>query len=184
MRARVEIIKDFLSKDEMAQLNAWASLAVNKCWLDASTTAAINRLTTRMYGDRFETPPVALEVFAKIRQRIKLGNAPLIEGHGRDGIVVSYTYPEGSVSPHYDPPTPQGAALRCNIITQAADAGGELYVDGERVFVGVGDLHCYAVSAWQHSVSRVMGTTPRILWMFGVGVDLAEWENGKLECQT
>lgn len=181
MRARIETVKDFISLDEQAELNNWALLAVQNKWLDTSTAFASGRLTTRMYGDRFETPRVALSILSKVREQLGLKDAPIIDGHGRDGIVVSYTYPGGFVHPHFDPPTLQGAALRCNIITQAPDSGGSLFVDGKRVLVAERELHCYAVSAWEHWIEEVTGDTPRILWMFGFGVPLDDWENGVIK---
>lgn len=183
MRARVETVSEFLSREEQAALNDWAMIALQNRWLDNSTSAAVGRLTTRMYGDRFETPPVALNILCRIRRLLGLNDTPIIDGHGRDGIVVTYTYPGGSVVPHYDPPTPQGAALRCNIVTQAADSGGDLFVDGTRVPVTERELHCYAVSAWQHWVEEVTGDTPRIVWMFGFGVSLSDWESGTIRLE-
>jgi len=183
--ARVEVIKGFLTAEECAMLNAWAELGVKNKWLDLGRDRGnhkyTSRLTTRMYGDRFETPEFVPEIFARIRKLLDLHEAPVIEGHGRDGFVVSCTYPGGDIYPHRDPNPQTLSGLRCNIISQSPDSGGELWVEDERVVVGAGDLHCYLVTENTHYVTEVKGQTPRILWMFGFCVPAVDWESGKIE---
>lgn len=183
--ARVEVIKEFLSADECAQLNTWTLTGVKEKWLDFGfderNKKYESRLTTRVYGDRFETPAVAHNIFARIRDFLNLQNASVIDGHGKDGIVVSYILPGGVVHPHRDPRIPVLNGLRCNIITQMPDDGGKLWVDDRRIDVGMGDLHCYLVTEHTHYVTEVKGNTPRILWMFGFCIPANDWESGKIK---
>jgi hypothetical protein len=65
-------------------------------------------------------------------------------------------------------------------MTQDADAGGNLYIGGEKTDVSVGDLHCYLVSEHEHWVESVQGNTPRIMWMFGAHVPAEDWDSGKI----
>jgi hypothetical protein len=52
-------------------------------------------------------------------------------------------------------------------MTRNSDAGGELYIGGKKIDIGVGDLHCYLPSVVEHYVTEVKGQTSRIMWMFG-----------------
>jgi hypothetical protein len=58
-----------------------------------------------------------------------------------------------------------------------ADSGAVLTVNNNIINVGQGDLHCYLASKYKHSVTKVTGTSSRILWMFGFQIKDTEWEN-------
>jgi len=181
---RVEIVKNFLSLKDCSLLNQWALLGVEKGWLSTGITSGgytNMRLTSRLYGGLFTTPVEVLQISERIRQFCGVSQYPLIHGHGRDGVVVSYTKPGGDVYRHCDPKSTDGTStLRCNVMTQDADAGGDLYIGGEKTDVSVGDLHCYLVSEHEHWVEPVQGNTPRIMWMFGAHVPAEDWDSGKI----
>lgn len=182
---RVEIARGFLSAEECSALNEWALLGVENGWLDAGVSrgkATRTRLTSRMYGDRFETPSVVKSISEKIRAYAGVHLHSIIEGHGRDGVVVSCTYAGGDVYEHKDPRSfPELATLRCNVMTQKSEAGGILHLEGRPVELDVGDLHCYLASEHAHNVDPVVGDTPRILWMFGACVPAEDWNSGRIE---
>lgn len=183
---RLEITHNFLSKEECDLLNSWVYEGVKNKWLDSGicTGKPTNkRLTSRMYSDRYEYSKFAKEVSNKVRNFCGINSYQIIDGHGKNGIVVSYTKPEGDVYKHKDQKQflTNLSALRCNIMTQEADAGAELYVGGQKVEVRKGDLHCYLASDFEHYVTEVKGNTPRILWMFGAYVPKDDWENGKIK---
>jgi len=85
------------------------------------------------------------------------------------------------VYPHKDPRQGYLSALRCNVMTRAANAGAELYVGGQLVNIEVGELHCYLASEFEHKVTEVQGNTSRVLWMFGAAVPIEDWELGKIQ---
>jgi hypothetical protein len=182
---RVEVIPNFATKEEINALNQWVELGVKNKWLDVGVSPngfLTKRLTSRMYGHRFEYPNTALALSERIRKFVGVEAAPLIEGHGKNGIVVSYTMSGGDVYSHKDPKSSAGlATLRCNILTQKADKGGVLCVEGQQVDVEVGDLHCYLVSEHEHWADEVKGDTPRIMWMFGAHVPAEDWNSGKIK---
>jgi hypothetical protein len=60
-------------------------------------------------------------------------------------------------------------------MTRAADAGAELFIDGEKIDIGVGDLHCYLPSDAEHYVTTAEGNTPRVMWMFGYQMSKEHW---------
>ena len=176
---RIDVIKNFVTSEECKLLNEWTHEGVKQKWLDAgfsNGTLTNKRLTSRMYGHRFTYPEVAYRVLDRIRTHYGFEKLETPTQQGRDGIVVSYTNPTGDVYPHKDPRVKGMATLRCNVVTQAADSGGLLFVDDEFVDVEPGDLHCYLASEHEHRVTEVEGTNPRILWMFGLCIPTNEWE--------
>jgi hypothetical protein len=185
MVMRIDVYHNFAAKEEITLLNQWAELGVVNKWIDNGINSQgfiSNRLTSRMYGHRFNYPSLVLSLSERIRKFVGIESYPLIDGHGRDGVIVSYTLPGGDVYKHKDPKSSSGlATLRCNILTQKADAGGVLYVDGQQVNIEVGDLHCYLVSEHEHWATEVEGNTPRIMWMFGAHVPAEDWNSGKIK---
>ena len=179
---RLEITSNFITPEECSLLNSWVYEGVDKKWLDKGmcTGRVTNkRLTSRMYGGRFEYPQEILNLAKRIRSFVGIDKYPIIDGHGRNGVVVSYTKPGGDVYKHQDPKSKINfSALRCNIMTQAAEEGADLFVGGKKIDIKAGDLHCYLASNFEHYVTEVKGNTPRILWMFGAYVPADDWENG------
>lgn len=183
---RIEVIRNFATQEEIKKLNEWALLGVKNKWLDIGISANAKptslRVTSRLYGARFTYPVEALNLSERIRSFVNINKHPTISGHGRNGIVVSCTFKGGDVYRHKDPLSATGVAtLRCNILTQKAEAGGELYIDDQKIDIGVGDLHCYLVSEHYHSATVVEGDTPRIMWMFGAHVPADDWNNGTIK---
>ena len=140
------------------------------------------RVTSRLYADRYEYPEIVRTLSARIRKFCGISEHGLIEGHGRDGVVVSCTFSGGDVYAHQDPRGDDGlATLRCNILTRAADSGGVLHIEGKPKPLDVGDLHCYLASEHEHYVSEVEGDTSRVLWMFGAHVPKEDWDSGLIK---
>jgi hypothetical protein len=183
---RLERHKSFLSLNECAALNAWVDEAVKNKWLDKGVDPHSQennvRVTSRFYGDRFVYPQLVLDVSERIRKFCGVADKSIIERHGRDGIVVSCTFTGGDVYPHRDPRSMIGlSALRCNVLTRAADSGGVLHLENQPIPLEVGELHCYLASEHVHYVSKVEGNTSRVLWMFGAYVLPYDWDLGKIK---
>jgi hypothetical protein len=181
---RLEITPNFISNADCEFLNAWVYEGIDKKWLDKGFSRGQKtnkRLTSRAYGDRYNYTEKIIELAKKIRDYAGISDYPIIHDSGKDGIVVSFTKPGGDVYKHKDPKLSNMAALRCNIITQAAEKGADLFVDNSKVDIKTGDLHCYLASEYEHYVTEVEGNTPRILWMFGAYVPKTDWENGKIK---
>jgi len=169
--------KQFITQAQCDELNAWVRKAVDHKWLDLGVSRGSRweyegRLTTRNYGHRFEYPKIVHDVFAQITGALDLHDLRKSEfGGGRDGVVVSCTFPNGDIYEHIDLMEGSKHVLRCNVMTQGADGGGKLYIGGEHIDIEVGELHCYLPSSVPHYVTQVEGQTPRILWMFGYKCD-------------
>jgi hypothetical protein len=183
---RIERHKNFLTQAECSALNAWADLGVQNKWLDVGFSkgvlGTVNRVTSRLYPGRFKYPQFVHDISNKIRIFCGVGSYGLIEGHGRDGIVVSCTFTGGDVYAHKDPVSEKGlATLRCNIMTRAPDAGCVLHVGGQVVDIEAGELHCYLASEHEHFATPVEGNTSRIMWMFGAHVPAQDWDGGLIK---
>jgi hypothetical protein len=168
----IKIFKNFITLDECKKLSDIALTGVEERWINLGVSRGNpeykKRLTSRMHMGNKKYPEFVIEISNKIREFMGIQHYPLILGHGSEGVVVSVTYPGGDVYSHRDPRSRGGfTTYRCNIMTQAADEGAELYVDDKLVEINVGDLHCYYASEQTHYVTEVKGETPRILWMFG-----------------
>lgn len=185
----VKIYKNFLSEEECNALNQVTLDAVKNKWVGTTVEKAIKvnghteivhgytkRLSTRNTMKDIEYPKIVLDISEKIRKFLGIDTFPIIDGHGRDGIVTSITYTGGQLYPHYDGRSMYNLpAYRCNVLTQATEEGCDLYVGGKKIDIEVGDLHCYMASEVLHSATEAMGKTPRIMWMFGAHIPKEHW---------
>jgi len=170
----VTIFPKFITAEECAILNLWTEYALNNNMLgkginEYGKAGAHNRYSSRAYTKRFENyPDLAYSLYDRISNYLGLeGLAKSVNNGGKDSIIVNCTLTSGDVFKHVDAMEPNGHLLRCNILTQAPESGGELYVNDNKVDIQVGDLHCYLVTKYQHTATTVQGNTKRILWMFG-----------------
>ena len=172
----VRIVKNFLSKKECDLLNQAAMLGVEKGWVDEGISRGKRqyplRYTSRIHMKDHEYPQIVLDTSNKIRKFCEIDQYPIIEGHGKNGAVVSVTFNGGDTYEHNDPRSDCGqyATYRCNVLTQKPKNGGVLFVGQKEILLDEGDLHCYFASEIKHYVTPTTGDTPRILWMFGAHV--------------
>jgi len=183
MRNIVTVIPNFITPQECAELNMWVEKATELKWMDygitTDRTVYKNRVTTRFYGNRFEKyPDLAYDIYKRIPIALNMPDLPISTNtSGKHGIVVNNTFPGGDVYEHLDPKEGELELLRCNIITQMPETGGELTVANKVYDVKCGDLHCYLPSKHRHKVGTVFGNHSRILWMFGFKISDKDWEN-------
>lgn len=177
---KVRVFKNFLSKEDCDALNAVARTGLKEGWISDGISRGANnyknRFTSRMHMENAEYPQIVRDISDKVRKHVGIDRFPIIAGHGKDGVVVSYTMQGGDVYAHKDPRSTDGLpTYRCNILTQANEEGADIYVGGQKIEVEVGDLHCYLVSEIEHYVTEAKGETPRIMWMFGAHIPKEYW---------
>jgi len=182
---RIFIKQNFFSAKECANLSAATLAGVSEGWVSTGIGSgglgSTGRKTSRLYMKGKSYPAVVGQCMNKILTFMGLTDNPLIlGGHGADGAVTSITYKGDDVYLHRDPKLSELSILRCNVVTQASESGGKLYVGGSHVDLNVGDLHCYLASDYPHNVTPVTGDTPRILWMFGAQVEKNAWESNEI----
>ena len=172
----VIIIRNFVSQEEIQILKNWSNQAVidgqfvdgvTGDWDKKEFDRTKKRLTNRM-SQNINYPELVKTLQDRIRQTVQLtANAPVIEGHGKDGVVVSVTYNDGDVYKHKDPSVGEGVVgLRCNILSSKAESGGTIHVEDKTYDLNEGDMMCYLVTELYHSVDICYGNNPRTLYVW------------------
>jgi hypothetical protein len=184
---QVLLVPNFLSPEEIQALKDWTNQAVvdgqfvdgiTGDWDKKEFSRTSKRLTNRM-SHKIHYPELVKTLQDRIRQTVPLtAEAPVIENHGKDGVVVSVTYNDGDVYKHKDPSVGEGVVgLRCNILASKAESGGTIHVEDKTYDLNEGDMMCYLVTERYHSVEVCGGDIPRTLFMFGFVVDGDSWNN-------
>jgi hypothetical protein len=184
---QVLLVPNFITAEEIQALKDWANQAVvdgqfvdgiTGDWDKKEFERTKKRLTNRM-SQNINYPELVKTLQDRIRQAVPLtANAPVIENHGKDGVVVSVTYNDGDVYKHKDPSVGEGVVgLRCNILASKAQSGGTVHVEDKTYDLNEGDMMCYLVTELYHSVDVCHGDNPRTLFMFGFVVDKDSWNN-------
>jgi hypothetical protein len=187
---QVLLVRNFLSPEEIQVLKDWTNQAVidgqfvdgiTGDWDKKEFDRTKKRLTNRM-SQNINYPELVKTLQDRIRQTVPLAlEAPVIEGHGKDGVVVSITYNDGDVYKHKDPSVGEGVVgLRCNILASKAQSGGAIHVEDKTYNLNEGDMMCYLVTELYHSVEVCHGDNPRTLFMFGFVVNENSWKTVNL----
>lgn len=173
---RVEVIKGFATESECSFLSRVAlEGVVNGQLISASDRP--ERFSNRRDCGAYKNPGEALQLQRRIAMYFGLEAFPVAsQSGGSDGIVVSCIKSGGDVFRHIDPASGHPTAtLRCNLLTKAADAGGELIVGNDKIEFKERDLVCFLVTETEHHVTKNTGSGPRILWQFGWYVPVGFW---------
>jgi hypothetical protein len=192
MSIKVAVVRNYLDAGSCEQLNRWVLEAISQGkigrgittpegghWSDPTRVVSQNRFTSRMYSDNYEYPPLVEEIFTRIKTELQLKNGVVSANGGRNGVVVSCTYPGGDVYPHKDPKEGPGVSLlRVNVLSKAAESGGTIHVEDGVFNLGQGDMMAYLVDEYEHYVEPVEKGGPRIMWMFGLLIPKHLWEAG------
>ena len=185
--SNVIIIRNFATPEEVQILKDWSRQAVidgqfvdgiTGDWDTKQFSITKKRLTNRR-SKNINYPQLVETLQNRIRATFPvLSDAPVIDGHGRDGVVVSITYNDGDVYKHKDPSVGEGVVgLRCNILASKAQDGGTIHVEDKTYDLNEGDMMCYLVTELYHSVEVCNGDNPRTLFMFGFCANKEAWEN-------
>jgi hypothetical protein len=192
MSIKVAVVRNYLDADSCKHLNQWVLDAIAQGKIGTGITLADGgdgsifklveaplRYTSRIYSDNYEYPHLIKEIFTRIKTELNLKNAVVSANGGRDGVVVSCTYPGGDVHLHKDPKEGAGVSLlRVNILSKAAQSGGTIHVEDGVFNLEQGDMMAYLVDEYEHYVEPVEGNDPRIMWMFGLLLPKQLWETG------
>ena len=150
-----EVLKGFLSPDEVAALRTQAERATDG-WKPGRQHTGYDILPLRSIMDR-DSPLVA-------RGLAKVG-VPFEDYWD----VYFIRYEDGAhIPPHRDPAEHGRVHRRINAVLAQADRGGELIVAGIKIELAVGDAVLFSPSGEEHSVSMVFGS--RLLFSVGARV--------------
>lgn len=191
MSIKVAVVRNYLDKESCEQLNQWVldviaqgnigraiTISEGSHYTVSDRAIAEHRYTSRMYSENYEYPPLVKDIFTRIKTELNLKNASVSSNGGKEGVVVSCTYPGGDVYLHKDPK--EGVAtsvLRVNILSKAAKFGGVIHVENNAFNLEQGDMMAYLVDEYEHCVEPVGEGDPRIMWMFGLLLPKNLWES-------
>jgi len=163
----IKVISNFVSSNECAELSSWIANNHHN-FVDANMGG--NRKTTRYLDDNVKFPGVAKQIRERIKQHLELED--MVRPPFTNGMVASYAEPGDICYEHTDPVWCEGHhTLHCNVIVQKPESGGNVVINGKEYDVPKGDVICYYVSDLKHSVTKVLGNTPRFMWVFGFCVE-------------
>jgi hypothetical protein len=163
----IKVISNFVSDYECNVLSNWI-LQNHHNFVDANMGG--NRKTTRYISNDIKFPQTALEIRERIKQYLELED--MVRPPFTNGMVASYAEPGDTCYEHTDPVCYEGhLTLHCNVIVQKPESDGNVVINGKEYDVPKGDVICYYVSDLKHSVTKVLGNTSRLMWVFGFCVE-------------
>lgn len=174
----VKIIKDFLSEEEVNDLNVWAlnnyrgPFFVPPTDMDSGYAKyRPTRLTTRGFGltnAPLEYPEVAYQIQKRIKNLFEIEDY-LYPPPYFNGIVCGVCLRGGYIDTHIDPIFYDDTeTVHCIFKTQKPDSGGNTIIENlEFDKINDRDMLIAVVSKQKHGASRIVGNKPRVLWYFG-----------------
>ena len=163
------IIEKFVSEEEQSELTNWILNNKNEKWLFKDAGMEGNRITTR-YSSDFSFPQTAYNIRKRIKEylvnKFKFSDFKMPKFH--DGIVASYAGEKDFVYEHKDPQWyPNYETLHCNLMLQKSLEGGEPIINKKSIKLNERDIWCYYVSKVKHGAAKVLGSKPRLMFVFG-----------------
>jgi hypothetical protein len=168
----IKVISKFVSSNECAELATWINNNHHN-FVDANMGGV--RKTTRYINDDINFPKIALEIRERIKNYLQLED--MVRPPFTKGMVASYAEPGDTCYVHKDPVWLEGHhTMHCNVIVQKPESGGNVIIEGKEFDMPEGDIICYYVSDLNHEVTKVLGNTPRLMWIFGFCVEESQNE--------
>jgi hypothetical protein len=179
-KVNVKVVKNFINQDEIDVLNDWSIMNFENNRHQYNDPHMDNyhdetRFTTRLGNTEdylkkeynINYPSLALDIKDRIIDLFRMDGVRTPPSYF-NGIVNGIGFENGSICNHIDPIYYEGTeTMHCNIITQKSESGGITIIEGVQYDIEEGDLLCYIVSRQYHEVTKTLGKTKRILWVFG-----------------
>lgn len=182
---RIEVVPEFISAEEAAVLNSFTLEQINSgIFSEGMSSKHINPPNSQMvsrFNPNVRFPEVAFRIQDRLQEALDLDKNDVHTLFHATGIIVNCSFKGAQVIPHTDPTQGNKSLLRCNLISSAADAGGDLVVEEQTFKVPELGIYFCLVSEHEHSVTKIEGDKPRIIWQFGFNVDAEAWNNGSIK---
>lgn len=155
-----------LNPSELSELTEWV-IRYSGTQMFSDANMGGNRKTTRFNNSgSLKFPATAYAVRNRIAEM--LGFDFEKKPGFSDGMVASWAGEGDTCYYHKDPVWHEGLiTAHCNVLLQAPEKGGKLFVEGQKYEMQVGKPICYPVSEVDHGTTKIIGSTPRIMWVFG-----------------
>jgi hypothetical protein len=163
----IKVIPNFVSSSECTELSSWITHNHHN-FVDANMNGI--RKTTRYLNEDTEFPQIALEIRERLKNYLDLED--MIKPPFTKGMVASYAEPGDTCYEHTDPVWCENHyTMHCNVIVQKPEGGGNVTIEGKEFNMPEGDIICYYVSDLKHSVTEVIGSKNRLMWIFAFCVE-------------
>ena len=166
--------ENFITEEERLELLNWMKTSnklVPGIVDDEERSRDNNRLTTRLSKVVIKYPDVAYNIQKRIMELHGFKSSDIERVANDSGMIAVRTLPGGSTFEHIDEQVGKRPAVRCNILLQESDEGGELYIEDKFFPIKEKELHCYSATKWKHRVGEVKGDKSRYIWLFGFEVE-------------
>lgn len=172
--ARPFFVRGFLSAADAQVLAEWILTNRHQPFFQDARMRG-RRVTTRYSDEGFAFPAPSFAARRRLQQVFERYGA--VAAPFKDGMVASCAYPGDTCFSHVDPVWVTGhTTVHCNVIVSAPESGGDAVISGAHFTMPERDLLCYPVSALPHETTRVGGSRPRLMWVFGFCVpNTADW---------
>ena len=180
--ARIDIEKNFVSAEEIEQLNAFTLNSISQgLFEDGRASKHLNADGVHMvsrFNKNLEFPQVAFDVCKRIMNKYGLQDKDIFKNFNNSGFVVNCTFKNGQLWNHTDGSNSPYALLRCNIVTSQPSKGGIFHVEDKPLDISDGDMYACLVSEHKHKATINEDDKPRIVWQFGFNVYADKWNKG------
>lgn len=187
---RLERIPNFITEAERLELIDWIEGAISDKRIDDAMDRVPNseryvdtalRQNTRFVNKNVDYPEVAFAIRDRIMDIFEWEYVKNVDfGGDKENILIVVHHPGGDTYKHTDGSIFKHS-LRCNIILKKPTAGGELYVEDQKIDPEERELHCYEVTHNEHWVTEVGGEDYRCIMLVGVDIPAGGWEDGKIK---
>lgn len=161
----VAFVDDFVSERDRRALLEWAHERFREGRIRWKT-AHRNYATTKIGDD-------ACPEHERLRQQV-LELMDLPDSAIYEGSFIAFHGPGGEVVSHTDGAPPGMAQVRCNVMLEPGEEGGELLIADQRVRLSPGGAWVFFSSDVKHGCSPLRGSTTRVFCAFLFRVPLLE----------
>ena len=78
---------------------------------------------------------------------------------------------------HRDMPFRAKAQLRCVVLSNKPELGGDPIIEGNKIELKTGDMYAFLASEHTHYVTENLSDDPRVCWQFSFATTPKIWNN-------
>jgi hypothetical protein len=163
------VVQNFLSSEECDKLSKWISINQGTPYFQSADHEGCFRQTTRgVEVKKIPFPVTAYIVRDKIFDYFYLKNFEVKYPFYHDAMIASYGFAPDECGVHKDPEYYEGfGTYHCLCLLTQPEQGGTPVLDGVEYPMNKGDLLWLPVSKVNHGTTKLVGSIPRLLWIFG-----------------
>lgn len=167
----ITILKKCVSDSECEILNKWViDNQDNDFFLRTNPSISYGRKTTRRTDSiQYDLPHEIKNIYKNIKKELRLENFKPREV-GKEGIISSISFKDSFMDTHTDAHIDGFATYHLLIKTSENEEGGNLVINNKEYNLNKGECLAFFVSHNPHSVTKYLGTNPRIVWVYSMHI--------------